>query len=184
MSSTLLSKTYNCYIKYLNNINYGRFQQDYCLLYDAILSLKENIIDKQFVQYFESNLFCPELTTINISQEMAKIFAWDLNVSDVATSFSWKETAVTQLGDFNFTTNTQYGLNFLYIAIPPGVNFIIYDVLGNILHNSTLPEGTPQQEFTMVGSSRMSTGVMNVTWKKINPFSTTTYPVQFKIKLF
>jgi hypothetical protein len=184
MANILLNKAYNCYIKFLNNVNYGRFSQEYCLLYDAILSLKENISDIKYVQYFENNLLCPNLYQLNISQEMVKLFAWDLNPSDIATSFVWNETIVNNLGDYNFTTNTQYGLNFLYIAIPPGVNFIIYDVLGNILHNSTLPEGGPQQEFTMIGTSRMSSGVMNVTWKKINPFSTTTYPVDFKIRLF
>jgi len=184
MGNILLKKAYNCYIQFVNNLNYGRVSQDYNILYDAILSLKENISDVQFVQYFENNLFCPELFQLNITEEMSKTFAWDLNIDDNTTDFIWKEIQLISLGDYNFVTNTKYGLNFLYVAIPPETNFIIYDVLGNILHNSTISEDTPGQLFTLMGTSQMSTGVMNQVWKKKNPFSTTTYPVEFKIKLF
>lgn len=183
MASNLLEKAYNCYIRFLNNLTYGRTNQNYSLLYDAILSLKENITDKQFVQYFENNLTCPKLYTINITDEMARIFAWDLSSSDTSSSFTWHEFGTPTLGDYNFTTNTKYGLNFLYIAVPSGVNFIIYDQLGSRLHDSSLPENAMGQHFEMVGTSKMSSGAINVVWKKTNPFSTTTYPVEFKVKL-
>lgn len=60
----LFNSTYNCYIFFLNNLNYGRINQDYSILYDSILCLKENIIDAQYVEYFENNLTCTILYQI------------------------------------------------------------------------------------------------------------------------
>lgn len=54
----LLEKTYNCYISYLNNLNFGKTEQNYSLIYGAILVLKYNITDARTVQYFENNLHC------------------------------------------------------------------------------------------------------------------------------
>jgi len=183
MASILLEGAYNCYIRFLNNLTYGRTNQKYDILYDAVLALKENITDPQFVQYFENNLNCPKLHAINITDEMARIFAWDLNSNDTATSFTWHEFNTPTLKDYNFTTNTKYGLNFLYIAVPSGVNFVIYDKLGSKLHDSTIEEDAIGQQFEFISTTQMSNGAINNVWKKINPFSTTTYPVEFKIKL-
>jgi len=54
----LLEKSYNCYIRYLNKLNKGNTEQDYCILYGAILCLKANITDKKYIEYFTNNLNC------------------------------------------------------------------------------------------------------------------------------
>lgn len=183
MANELLNKAYNCYMQFLTNMNYGRISQCYSLLYDAILSLQENITEVQYTQYFENNLVCPELYPLDITESM-RIFAWHLNSSDSATTYIWNEIPVPVLGEYTFTTNTKYGLNFLYIAVPPDTNFIVYNALGHVIQNSLLPEGEVNQLFTLVGTSQMSNGVINQVWKKTDPFNTTTYPIEFKIKLF
>lgn len=183
MANELLSKAYNCYLQFLSNMNYGRINQCYSLLYDAILSLKENITDIQYTQYFENNLICPEVFTLNEIEPM-RILAWHLNSNSDASSYVWEEIMVPTLGEYSFTTHTKYGLNFLYLSIPPNTNFIVYNALGNVIHNSTLPEGGTNQLFTLVGTSLMTNGAINQVWKKIDPFNTTTYPIDFKVKLF
>lgn len=54
----LLEKSYNCYMRYLNNLNKGNIEQDYHVLYDSILCLKANITDTKYIEYFTNNLNC------------------------------------------------------------------------------------------------------------------------------
>lgn len=56
--NNLLQKTYNCYISYLNNLNFGKVNQKYDLLYGSIIFLKSGITDAKVIEYFESNLNC------------------------------------------------------------------------------------------------------------------------------
>lgn len=57
--ASLLNKSYNSYIYFLDNLNNGNTNYEYELLYQAILCLKNNITDKKYVEYFESNLLLP-----------------------------------------------------------------------------------------------------------------------------
>lgn len=52
----LLTKSYNSYLKLLTNMNYGKTEENYCLLYDSILCLKNNITDTKYIQYFINNI--------------------------------------------------------------------------------------------------------------------------------
>ena len=56
----LLLKSYNCYISYLDNLNFGRTDQNYNLLYDSVILLKSNINNPKFIEYFINNLSCNE----------------------------------------------------------------------------------------------------------------------------
>lgn len=53
---SLLTTSYNSYIRFLSRLNKGRVDQDYSLTYDAILCLRNNIIDEIYVQFFINNL--------------------------------------------------------------------------------------------------------------------------------
>lgn len=58
MDSELLLQCYNCYIKKLSMLKYGRFKIDYDILYNALLAIKNNITDTQYIQFFKSNISC------------------------------------------------------------------------------------------------------------------------------
>jgi len=57
--NSLLEKTYNSYLHFLSLVNNGRTDQDYAIIYNALLLIKNNISDKKFIQYYESNLLEP-----------------------------------------------------------------------------------------------------------------------------
>lgn len=57
--NNLLEKTYNSYLHFLSLVNNGRTDQDYAIIYNALLVIKNNITDKKFIQYYESNLLEP-----------------------------------------------------------------------------------------------------------------------------
>lgn len=53
---SLLQKTYNSYIIFLNNLNFGKTDQKYDLLYNSVIFIKSGIIDPKIYEFFESNL--------------------------------------------------------------------------------------------------------------------------------
>jgi hypothetical protein len=60
--ANILEKAYNCYIRYLSNLEYGKTDQDYKLLYGATLLLKNKITDEKFIQCFDNRLICPGIS--------------------------------------------------------------------------------------------------------------------------
>ena len=56
--NNLLQKTYNCYIFFLNNLNFGKVNQNYDLVYNATLLINSGITEPRYIEYFESNLNC------------------------------------------------------------------------------------------------------------------------------
>lgn len=54
----LIEKSYNCYIFFLNNLNFGKVNQNYDLLYNSILLIHSGITEQRYIEYFESNLNC------------------------------------------------------------------------------------------------------------------------------
>lgn len=179
----LLEKAYNCYIAYLDRLNYGRVSQNYSLLYDSILCLKNVISEEKFIQYFENNLLCPERFALNITTAMERIIAWDLSTSYTALSFIWNELPAPMLASYNFTTDAEFGLSFLYLAVPPDANFILYNSLGFVIHDSTIDQNANGQNFKLYGSALMSNGSTNNVWRKDEPYDSSK-PIDFKIKLF
>ena len=63
--NNLLEKTYNSYLHFLSLVNNGRTDQDYATIYNALLIIKNNITDKKFIQYYESNLLEPVTYPLN-----------------------------------------------------------------------------------------------------------------------
>ena len=179
----LLQKAYNCYITYLDGLNYGRYSQNYCLLYDSILCLKNVITDEKYIQYFDNNLLCPERFTLNITEQMERIIAWDLSTSYTSNSFVWNDLIAPMLATYTFNTDAEVGLHFIYLAIPQDVNFIVYNSLGFILHDSTKPQTDPGQNFQLYGTAIMSNGSTNNVWRKNDPFDSGR-EIEFKIKIF
>lgn len=56
---SLLTKTFNCYMTFLNRLSKGSTDQNYSTLYDAILvCLKNGITERQYIEYFTNNLNC------------------------------------------------------------------------------------------------------------------------------
>lgn len=68
---SLKEKIVNCYTQYLTKLNYGIINQDYKILYGAILLVKNNITTKKYVEFFSNNLICP--INIRLSGSNAKI---------------------------------------------------------------------------------------------------------------
>lgn len=54
----LLQKTYNCYIILLNNINFGKTDGKYDIIYWSTLFLRSEIDNPAIVEYFKNNLKC------------------------------------------------------------------------------------------------------------------------------
>ena len=65
--NNLLEKTYNSYLHFLSLVNNGRTDQDYAIIYNALLVIKNNITDKKFIQYYESNLLEPIVYPLTFS---------------------------------------------------------------------------------------------------------------------
>lgn len=182
MTDTLLQKAYNCYLVFLDNLNYGKVSKNYCLIYDAILCIANNVEDKQFIQYFENNLECGSLYSLNITTDMNRKILWTLNSSStVLDGFSWNQISVPKNGTYEFTTNSLTGFNYLYIATPQEATVIIYNELNIPVFNSTLPTNSSNQLFELVGTKTVGTTTNNV-YKKKNVYNTFN-PVLFKVQI-
>lgn len=183
MNTLLLEKAFNCYLIYLDNLNYGKVSQSYCLLYDAILMISNNIDDKKFAQYFENNLDCPKLHSLNITEDMNRKILWTLNSSPtLLSSFTWNEIPTPSNGVFQFTTNNLYGFNYLYVSIPQDVETILYNELDMQIYNSTVAPSGSNQLFELVGTMNVGNTINNV-YKKKNVYNTNN-GVLFKVKIY
>ena len=156
----LLEKAYNCYITYLDRLNFGRTNQDYGLLYNACLAIDNNISVEQYNQFFINNLLCPTKYILHMD-EISNIIAWDLSTKIDETSFIWKETQAPSSGTYTITVGSESGLHFVYFSIPQDVEFKIYNALDMVLHDSTLIETAPGQLFKLAGTTMTSNGSTN-----------------------
>jgi hypothetical protein len=182
MSDLLLEKAYNCYIVYLDNLNYGKVSQNYCLLYDAILTISNNIEDKKYIQYFENNLNCSDLFPLNITADVNRKILWTLNNSStVLSSFVWNEIPVPKNGLFSFTTNSLPGFNYLYISIPQSTQIIILNELNMQIYDSLSSSSSTNQLFELVGTQTVG-GTANNVYKKKNVYNTFN-GVLFKVQI-
>lgn len=169
-------------MQYLSNLNYGRTNQSYELLYDAILCLKEAIPELQYNQYFINNLFCPGKYKITITPAMQRIIAWTLSTEGtLAQSFIWNEISAPTLTTYTIPVGEKYGFNFLYFSVPQGIHFTIYNALDMVLFDSALPYSSSQL-FHLVGVAPTSVGTINDVYIKNDVYNSTN-AVTFKLKL-
>lgn len=183
-SNVLLEKAYNCYIAYLDNLNYGKVTQNYCLLYDAILMIANDITDQQYVEYFESNLDCNRRYVLNITDDMGRQILWTLNDSEVVLgNFNWTTIDAPINTTYQFTTNSLGGFNYVYISVPQTVNMLIFNELNVQIQDSLAPGTNPNQLFTLVGTMTLENGNTNNVWKKKDVYNTIN-PVLFKVKIY
>lgn len=178
----LLEKSYNCYITFLDNLNYGRISIKYDILQNSILCLKNNITEVRYVQYFENNLTCKKRYPLNITTEMERIIAWYLSPNPDTSTFIWNEKDAPSLTTYYIDVTAKSGFNYLYFSVPQDVSFIIYNSLDIELFNSTLPDSASQL-FMLTGTSTTSKGAINNVFRKKDVYATSS-PITYKIKLF
>lgn len=183
MSNILLQKAYDCYLIYLDNLNYGRVNQNDCLVYDAILAIANNITDKQFIQYFEENLLCGNLYPLTLTDDMDRFILWVLDPSETLLSnFVWNEIPAPTNTVYPFTTNSLYGFNYLYVSVPQNVNFTIENELNITIYDSSLPAEATNQLFALAGTMTLDNGTVNNVYRKTNVYNTHN-PILFKVRL-
>ena len=179
----LLEKTYNCYLNYIGYLSKGKVNQDYELLYDAILSLKVGLTEDVFYQYFMNNLNCPIKRPLNVSTDLGRDILWTLDSSDsILSSFSWTSILIPNAADYTLSTNKKYGFNFLYIAVPQGVQFTVRNELDMKLYDSTLSDYLETQLFSLVGTYTDPSGKIKSVYRKDDVFNSNNI-VTFKIKI-
>jgi hypothetical protein len=178
----LLEKAYNCYMSLLFNMNYGKTDTDYCVLYDSVLALDNNITEPKYVQYFENNLLCQTKYPLNITTAMEREIAWFLSPNSTNTSFIWNPKETPTLSTYYVSISPKSGFNYLYFSIPQDVNFIIYNTLDMVLYNSSLIDSADQL-FILVGTTTTSKGATNNVYRKKDVYATST-PTNYKISLF
>jgi len=177
----LLEKAYNCYLIYLDKLNYGNVNQEYCLVYDAILAISNNITDEKYRQYFVNNLLCPTKYPLTITSEMNKMIMWTLNSSsNILNNFNWNNISPTGKNLYEFTTNSVPGFNFLYLSIPEDVSFIVMNELNMVIQNNLKSAGDVNQLFIFIGTSTVN-GKINNIWRKKDVFNSLN-KVSFKIQ--
>ena len=85
----LLEKVINCFSTYLTRLSYGVTEQDYELLYDAVLLLKNNLDEDRYIQYYYNNLQCPVAFKLVISEQALRMISHTLSTSEaLLPSFS------------------------------------------------------------------------------------------------
>ena len=178
----LLEKTYNCYIRFLDNLNYGRISYPYDILYDATLCLKNNITDAKYVQFFENNLVCPIRYPIVITSTMKRMIGWYLSPNGSNTTFIWNEKEVPTNTTYYIDVTAKSGFNYLYFSIPQNVRFTIYNTLDIQLYDSSLPDSASQL-FMLTGTTTTSKGATNNVFRKKDVYATST-PTTYKIKIW
>lgn len=180
----LLIRAYNCYLVHLDNLNFGRTDKTYCLLYDAILTIANDIQEEQFIEYFVANLFCPENFPLELTKDMNRVIAWTLNDSDIVqNSFNWNIINAPINDTYPIQTNKLIGFNFFYLSIPQGTNFIVYNELNMVLYDSALPANHNNQLFSFKETMLMNNNQTNNIFRK-NDIYNTSNSVLFKIKLY
>jgi hypothetical protein len=179
----LLEKAYNCYLVYLDNLNYGNVTQNDCLLYDAILTIANNIQEEQYIQYFVANLFCGNKYPLTITSDMNRLIAWTLNESEtVSNTFDWHLINAPTNVTYPIQTNSEVGFRYFYLSIPQGSNFTVTNELNMQLYDSALPKENLNQIFTFVGTATMENGQVNNIYRKDDVYNATN-SVLFKVGL-
>lgn len=180
----LLQRAYNCYLVYLDNLNYGKVDQNYCLVYDAILTIANNIEEEQYREYFIANLLCGERYPLTITTDMDRQLAWTLNESETVTNmFDWHYLGTPSNTTYFINTNALVGFNFFHLSIPQGTNFMVQNELNIVLYDSSLPASGVNQIFSLTGTMTMPNGYTNNTFKKDDVYNTTN-SVLFKVTLY
>ena len=169
----LKEKAINCYISFLTKLNYGLINQDYSILYATVLCIKNNITDRKYQEYFYNNLNCNMGVKLVDSNLMRMIIGYTLNSSGTfSDSFVFNETQIPNKGTYDLETHSLYGFNYLYISVPKGVDFSIYDALGNNITN----------EFIYVGEKVTSLLETNSIYRKDNVYNSIN-SINFNIKI-
>lgn len=182
--ANFLEKIYNCYLHFLNDIGKGNVNIDYKNLYGSVILQKNNITNKRLVECMSSKLNCPIIYQISDVKMEDKILSWAMSSNtNILNSFVWNEVQIDSVGTYYITTNSQSGFNFIYISIPQGSNFSIYNSLDIEIFNSTLPQSGINQLFSLSGTITTSKGGINNVYRKDDVFNTFN-PVSFKIKIF
>lgn len=181
----LLNRAYNCYLVYLDNLNYGKVDQNYCLLYDAVLTIANNIDEEKYMQYFVANLLCASpYNNLEITDDMDRIMAWTLNSSETVTNeFDWHEISTPTNKTYPINTNTEVGFRFFYLSVPQGTNFIVTNELNMQLYDSALPADNPSQIFSLMGTVTMDNGQTNNVYRKDDVYNASN-SVLFNVKLY
>ena len=79
----LLGKVVNCFSTYLDYLTYGVTNQDYNLLYEANLVLRNNITEEKYRQYYYNNLRCSSKIQIDESSTVSDIkLSWVLSENE------------------------------------------------------------------------------------------------------
>lgn len=179
----LLGKVVNCFSTYLNYLSYGITNQDYDLLYDANLVLRNNITEEKYRQYFYNNLRCSNnINIVESSSVSDKKISWILSEDESLNgSFIWTEMdIISGLKTYTINTSVQSGYKFMYISVPENAKFTLYDELNNILFDSLV---ISNYEFEVTGSIQTSSGNLNTAFRKKNMFNTTR-PIIFTLKFY
>lgn len=180
----LLQKAYDCYLVYLDNLNYGNVTQNDCLLYDAILTIANNIQEERYIQYFVANLFCGDKYPLTITSDMDRLIAWTLNEEETVDNlFDWHELEAPTNTTYRVTTNSEIGFRFFYLSIPQGVNVTIMNELDMVLYDSTLPANNVNQVFSLSGTMVMEGGQINNIYRKDDIYNATN-SILFKVKIY
>ena len=177
----LLEKVVNCYKYYLTRLTYGITNQDYGLLYGAVLLLKNNITDDKYVEFFSNNLSCAGDIVLSETETTTDLLSWTLNASPVLLdSFVFYSSQVPTIGTYSITTTVTSGYNFLYITVPGDKAIQIYDSLSDLVYDSEI---AGSYEFAYVGDLLMSNNKTNSVLRKLNVFNTYN-PVTYYIKIY
>ena len=178
----LMGKVVNCYQTFLTYLTYGITNQNYELLYDANLLLRNEITDEKFRQYFYNNLKCS--SNINLNESVTvnnKVISWTLNDSDILTNlFNWSEVNVTAAQTYNINSGSTTGYYYMYLSVPKDTRILIYDELGNLLFDAS---DSNTDEFEPCGMIQTSYGNINTVYKKKNMFNAKN-PIVFTIKIY
>lgn len=178
---SLKEKIVNCYKQYLTRLTYGIVNQDYCLLYGAVLTVKNNITDNKFIQYFENNLICSKTISLADIDTLSNVISWTISSSSVIpNSANFTDIAAPTAGSYTLTTTRVIGYNFLYISAPEHRNVKFYNELNALVFDSRDP-GT--YDFSYVGTIVTGDGSTNKVYKKDDVFNTFN-PVTYYINLY
>lgn len=175
----LKEKIVNCYKQYLTKLNCGIIGQNYCLLYKAILSVKNNISDKKYVEFFENNLNCPITIKLTAMDKIPNVISW-VEATVLSNDTVFTEISAPTAGNYTILTNKVPGYNFLYITAPSDRNVRIYDDFNDIVFDSKAA-GTYQ--FSYVGNLTTSNGSINKIYRKNNVYNSNVQ-VPYYINLY
>lgn len=101
---------------------------------------------------------------------------WTISPSkNVNNDFSWEDIKLSNKKDYYITNKQINGFNFLYICLPKGLNFKIYNKLNLLLFDST--DQKDEQLFKIINDDKW------LMLRKKDVFNTNN-PVTFKITIY